>query len=205
MGPALIPILLGVTAVTTIAGGLSQAAGERKQAQAQTAAANYNAQVALQNSATATQNAQIAGESGAVQAGNQELRTAAGVSSDKANQAASGVDVNSGSAVGVRSSASELGMLDALTIRSNAAKEAYGYQTQASNFKGQASLDTAQGQYAKQAGDIAQTTTLLNTVGSAASNFAKFQMVGGFGGDTTGTPSGLSLSPNSAGEEGAFA
>lgn len=194
MGPALIPILIGTSLAATAVGGISQAQGEKQQAAAQTSAANYNAQVALQNQNTALQNASLAGQAGEAQAGNQELKTASGVANIKVNQAASGLDVNSGSPVSVRGSASELGALDALTIRSNATKEAYGYQTQATNFNAQSKLDTAQGQYATEAGNIAQTTTLINTVGSGANNFAKFQLAGGFGGDSSGS-SGYTQSP----------
>lgn len=56
----------------------------------------------------------------------------------KAAEAAGNVDVNSGSAVDVQSSAAALGELNAITIRGNAAKEAYGYETQSTSFENQA-------------------------------------------------------------------
>lgn len=168
---------LGLTALS----GVTGAYGAIKQGEAQKSADDYNASVASQNSAQATRNAQISSEAGMEQTAMQEQKTRAQVGAIKANQAAAGVDVNSGSAVDVRSSAAELGQLDALTVRSNATKEAYGYQVQSSNFDSQATLDKAEGENAEEAGFIGAGNTFLGSVGSGASNFAKFQLQGGFG------------------------
>ncbi len=65
------------------------------------------------------------------------MKTRGQVGAIEASQAASNITVGSGSAVDVRSSAAEMGELDALTIRSNAEKQAYGYQTQAAAFTGE--------------------------------------------------------------------
>lgn len=57
------------------------------------------------------------------------------IGSERVNAAAQGVDVNSGSALDVQADAAYLGELDALTIRKNAAKEAWGYRVQRDDLK----------------------------------------------------------------------
>ncbi len=53
------------------------------------------------------------------------------IGSQRAGFAAQGVDVGQGSAVDVQADAAYLGELDALTIRNNAAREAWGYEVEA--------------------------------------------------------------------------
>ena len=70
----------------------------------------------------ATQNAQFAGAEGEQQTAAEGAKTKAAVGATLANEGASGIDVDSGSNVDVRESEAKIGMLNALTIRSNAAK-----------------------------------------------------------------------------------
>lgn len=110
----------------------------------------------------------------------QERKTRALVGSEETNTAASGLEINSGSAVDVRASSSELGMLDAINIRSQATREAYGYGTQASSFKGQADVSRAEGEAGESAGVINAGSTFLGSSGDAAQRFAQYQLAGGF-------------------------
>lgn len=166
----------------TMVTGAVQAYGQILQANAQADASKYNAYIQKQNAAIATQNQNIASQSGEAQAGISEQKTRATSGAIQANQAASGVDVNSGSAVDARQSTAELGELDALTIRSNATREAYGYETQVVSDKANANLDEFEAKNDETAGYIQAAGTVLGSLDSAASNFAKFQMAGGFGG-----------------------
>jgi len=163
-------------------GGVTGAVGAYQQGQAEAGAARYNAALAKENAAVAQQNAVIASQSGEQQAAMQEQRTRATVGAIKAGQAASGIDVSTGSAVDVRSSAAELGELDALTVRSNAAREAFGYTQQAAGMKAQSALDEYQAETAATAGEIGAASTLLGGVGSAASKYYAYKLQGGFGG-----------------------
>lgn len=169
-----IPALFG-----TSVGG---AYGAYQQGQAQKDAADFNATVEKQNAAVSGQNAAITGQAGSEQAFMTGLHTRALTGGIKANQGAAGVDVNSGSAVDTRASATELGELDALTVRSNAAREAYGYTQQARSHEEQATLDTYEGKNDIEAGQLNAANTFLGSAGSAASNFAKYQLAGGFSG-----------------------
>lgn len=169
-----VPALFG-----TAVGG---AYGSFMQGQAQSDAAKFNATVAKQNAGISRENAAIAGQAGSEQAWMVGQKTRALTGGEQANQAASGVDVNSGSAVDVRASSTELGMLDALTVRSNAAREAYGYKQQATSQEEQSTLDTFEAKNAMSAGELNAANTFLGSAGSAADNFAKYQLAGGFSG-----------------------
>lgn len=181
--PSISPEVIVITSLAaSVAGGAVGAVGAIQSGNAQKAAANYNSQVATEDATLAQQNATMAAQSGEAQVGQQQQKTRAYVGAVKANQAARGVDVNSGSAVDVRSSAAELGELDAINIRANAARTAYGYDTQAAGFKGQSQLDVYEGEQAVTAGEIGAGSTILGSVGSAGSNFANFQAAHGRGG-----------------------
>ena len=152
--------------------------GSIMQGKAASNAANYNAEIARQNAQIDRQKAQWAGQAGEVQAAAQEQKTRATVGAIKAAQAAGNIDVNTGSAVDVRSSAAELGELDAINIRSNAARVAYGYNVEATGQQNQATLDTSAAKSDLLAGYMGGATTLLGGIGSGASNFLRFQSAG---------------------------
>lgn len=154
-GPAL--PFLAVAAIS------AQALGSIAQGQQEKKAADYNARVQENNAKIAEQNARFAGEEGAANAATEAMKTRAAIGGIKAAQAANGVDINSGSPVDVRSSAAELGELNAITIRNNAARHAYGYQTEASSDRAQAQLDRQQGKYAAEAGFFKAGTTVLGS------------------------------------------
>lgn len=161
--------------VTSIASAGIGALGAIRSADASSSAASYNAEVAANNATIAQQNATWAGQAGEQQAAMQEQKTRATVGAIQASQAAGGVDVNSGSAVDVRSSAAQLGELDAITIRSNAARQAYGYNVQAAGDTSQSQLDRFQASQDTTGGYINAGSTLLGGIGSATSQYSLFQ------------------------------
>lgn len=173
----------------TVAGGLSTigtfgslvgsifgAVGKSQEGKAAEASAKYNAQVAANNATLAEQSARLAGAAGNAQTEQAQLKTRAQVGGIIATQGASGVDVSSGSALDVRSSAKQLGQLNALTVRSNAAKSAYGYQTEAANYKGQEGLYDYQASTIPTATNIGIAGTVLGGASDAASKYADFQL-----------------------------
>lgn len=165
--------------LSTIASGASLASagisgvGSILSGQAQDAAAGYNAAVARNNAQIATQNANVAGAVGEQSAGIQGLKNRAAIGGVLAAQGANGVDVGSGSAVSVRAGQQEAGQLSAQQIRSNAARQAYGFQTQAASDTGQATEDMFTGKQAALAGDIGAGSDLVKGVGNAS------QLLGG--------------------------
>lgn len=173
MGVAAIPYVLMAASAVVAASGAQQAAAANRDS------ANFRAQVSLNNQQISQKNSELATAAGAEQAAEQGLKTKAVVGKIKAAQAASNIDVNSGSAVDVRSSASELGQLDALTVRSNAARAAYGFDVQASNYGAQSQLDRAEAKNATQAGDINALSSLLGGASQGASQYKTWSMMGG--------------------------
>lgn len=135
------------------------------------AAGQYQAAVARRNQQVANENAKQEIEAGQAAAQQQQLKTAAVVGAQKAAQGANGLDVNQGSAVDVRASTEELGDLDALTIRNNAARKAYGFKTQAANYGAEASADTM-------AGYIGGMSSILGSASSVANKWQAYQTAG---------------------------
>jgi len=176
-----LPVLGYASTGLNALGGAVGALGAIQTAQAQAGAAKENAAIATINQNQATENATLASEAGSAQAGIQSQKARAQVGSIIANQAAGGIDVNTGSAKDTQLSERDVGELDALQVRSNATKEAYGYQTQATSFGDQAALDTTEAKNAQTAGNLNAASTFLGGLGSAGSTYAKYQLSGGFG------------------------
>lgn len=172
MGAALPIIGLGAG----IGGGILNAVGSYDSMKAQAANAAYQAQVAANNAAIAKQNEELEVQSGEVQAANQEMKTRSTVGTTLASQGASGVDVNSGSSVAVRSAEAELGMLDALTIRSNEARKAYGYAVAATSDTAESGLLTQESEQASAAAPISALGSFLGSVSSTAGKFGNLNL-----------------------------
>lgn len=142
-------------------------------------AADFQAQIARNNAEIARYNAQSATEVGNAQAFNSMLKTRAQVGYTKAAQAASGIDVNSGSAVDVQASERMLGMLDALTIRSNAARAAYGYQAEAGNKMAEAKMFKKRGKMSRITGIMNASGTILEGASSVDRMRRQWQDIAG--------------------------
>lgn len=164
----------GLATAATLAAGAISAVGSIEQGQASSAAAKYNAGIAQNNAQIAQQNATFAGQEGEENAAVAEGKTRAQVGAITAAQAANGVEVNSGSALDVRSSAAELGELNAINIRANAARQAYGYNTEASSDVGQSQLDKSKSQQDSTAGYIKGGSTLLSASANQNNNYSGF-------------------------------
>lgn len=87
------------------------------------------------------------------------------IGSARAAYAAQGVDVGSGSAAEVQGDIAYLGELDALQLRNNAAREAWGYRVEARNY-----LD--QGRNARTAARNQIIGSVLGTAGQVATTVA---------------------------------
>src|SRR5271165_4807660 len=136
--------------------------GAESQAHAQQATANYQSQVATTNARIADQNREYAVAAGNAQAEQQMQRNAQTEGRLKAGLAASGFDINSGTAENLQRSQRLIGEEDVLNIQNNAARQAYGYQVQGTGYAAQSQLDTAAGQSYAQAGGINEGTTILS-------------------------------------------
>jgi hypothetical protein len=154
----------GASAYGQVKGGREakrQGALQQQAAESQAELSDYNASVADLQATDATQR----GEEEANHY-RQGVRTLVG--EQRATFAASGVNVDFGSAGEVQQDSAFLGELDALTIRTNAAREAWGYKTQAYDFRKRADITRREGinaaeagKSAARAGVIGAGTTLL--------------------------------------------
>lgn len=166
------PLTMAISAGTSLIGSAVSAAGSEATGKAQAENLQYQAQVAANNAEISKRNADLDIQAGEVAASNTGLKTRAAVGAEKAAQGGNGIDSNTGSAVAVRAGTESMGLLDAMTVRSNAAKQAYSQQVQATNETEQAQLDKQGAAQAKQAGDIGAASSLLGGVSSVASKYA---------------------------------
>jgi hypothetical protein len=171
--------------------------------------ADYQAGVAKVNQQIADSNASYSRTVGEVQAEAAGMKGKADVSTMTAHQAASGIDINSGSSTNVRTSMVELNQYGEAQIRANAAKTAYGYEVESEQDEAQAKLYsytadqdrvqaantmTAAGLageaiplqvsaygLAGQAGDIGAMASLVGGAGSVASKWSSASKLGIFG------------------------
>lgn len=175
---------MGFNAIGDVLGGFSEA-GQL----------NAKAQIARNNAIIARQNASQALGAGEVRAEGQGLKNRAQLGAIRAGQAASGVDVNTGSAADVQQSAAMLGAHDMMMIRSNAARQAYGYETEALGQEQQAKL------YRKGA-KIAPWEGGLNAVGSLLGGASKISEMGQMWEQTAGSGGSGGLYPNMTNDAG---
>lgn len=124
--------------------------------------AGYQSKVAKANAKLANYQAADALARGSVAEFRHRQQVGKLVGAQRAGYGAQGIDVNDGSALDVQADTAYMGELDALTIRNNAAREAWGYQVQANDSMLQASLARSQG-------ITGAAGTLLGGAGSLAS------------------------------------
>lgn len=153
-------------------GALFSASAEQSAANAQKRIARMNAEISEGNAASTM----AAGESEAERFG---MKAKADAGAIKTHQAASGVDINSGSAVDVQDSHRALSMFDTMTIKSNAAREAYGFKVKALDFRNEAAMAKARANSAMIAGVFNATSSLLSGASAASSGYEKWQQMGG--------------------------
>lgn len=101
------------------------------------AQAQYQGQVARNNEIIAQRNAWAAIHRSEIEQQDQDAQTSGMIGELVAEQGASGVAINSGSAVLTRSAVAKLGRQDALRVRYGGEMEAFNYKTQAANFHAQ--------------------------------------------------------------------
>ncbi len=168
----------------SIAGGVTSAGGALAKGSADSSMYGYQSGVAKMNADIAQQNAAYSVEAGGSAAYQSGVKTGEIVGQQKANQGASGVDVNSGSPAGIRSTTTALGQIDQNTIRTNYAKRAYGYEVEAASKDAESTADLVAGSNAQKAGFISAAGSILGTVGSVSGKW--LQASSAFGGASQG-------------------
>lgn len=213
--------LIATAIIGTVASTAVGVVGSMQQAAAAKSAANYQAQVAANNAAINQRNAELAQRNAEVARRNQDLavqdaraaeaegaqaraleglKTRDTLGRQRVAAAASGLDVNSGSAVDLRAGAAGMGMLSDMNIRDTAARKAFNLRVKglnyedeaiaqemsAANFGLQSDSNLTSAAASRAAGSAAGTAGVISAVGTLASGAAKtgsmlydFQKAGG--------------------------
>jgi hypothetical protein len=162
-------------AMIGLAGAAVSAYGQYESGQSQSMAAAYQAQVAKNNATIARQNASMESAAGEVAVTNTGLQTRATVGKARAYAGTSGIDPNTGSTAAVRRGIQQMGMLDALTKRSNAAKKAWASEVQATSEEAQSQLYNFESETAAVGGDLGAAGSLLSGASTVGNNYVNWQ------------------------------
>lgn len=94
------------------------------------------------------------------------------IASQRAGFSGQGVEVDVGSGLEVQQDAAYLGELDAMQIRQNAAREAWGYSVEAIDLRKRGEIARKEGAMIAEAGRTARTSAFIGAGASAVSGAA---------------------------------
>lgn len=157
----------GLGAASAITGGIAS----RNQALYQAQVAKNNAEVEKRNSDQSL----ISGQSAETA---KRIQTTRLIAAQTAGQAANGLDVAVGSPLDVRNADQMEGDLDALTIRYNATRQAYGFNVQADNDLTSAKMYKRAGNDALFKGFLGAGTSLISGASSITGQASALKAVG---------------------------
>lgn len=132
-------------------------------AKAQVKAGNANAEIAENNARLARDEATQAQAMGDRESQAQTWRTRALIGQQRAAIAAQGIDSQIGTPAEIMGETAMFGEIDQQTIRMNTARQAWGFNSQATNFRNE-------GNQARWGGKTAARGTILSGLASAASS-----------------------------------
>lgn len=156
-------------------GSVIGAQGSIQSGNANASAAQYQAGIARNNALIAEQNAQYASQAGRSQESASRQKTAQLIGAQRAAMAANGIDIGSGTPLRIQGDTAAVGELDALTLRNNAARAAYGYRSQAGDFTASAGLLDRQADNYRRAGSIRAMTSIVGGASSVADKWLKWK------------------------------
>lgn len=151
-----------IALISSVAGTVSSAVGAIQQGQASRRNANYQAQISMMNADISKKNAAFERMLGEEKSERQQMKARQAVGAMIASQGANGLDVNSGSNLDVRESATSAAKLDTETIKNDSARLAWGYESQAGQDVAQANLYRMEGRSSALAGFINAGSSLLS-------------------------------------------
>lgn len=162
---------MGATAaiVTAVSTGAEVGFGFMQHQQAAQAASmrgRFENQIAERNAQLAEMQGEDALNLGQLAENRQRGQTTQAVASGRAAAAGQGIDINTGSAAAVRVSQELVGEIDALTIRNNAARQAWGYDVEAAHQRMQGRLALLGGENEAATERLASVGTLLTGAAS---------------------------------------
>lgn len=160
---------LAVVAVAaTVAATLVSAYGKHVAGKTEQAKANYQAGVDKNNQTISERNAADARERGKIDERAHRVKISQLKGRQRASMGASGIELDSGSALDILSDTAEIGELEALTIRNNAERDAVNFENQAANYGVSSRNAIIGGKAKKSAANLAAFGTLISGGGKAA-------------------------------------
>lgn len=169
-----------IAIIATIGSAVLGAVGQMEQNAAASRAAEYRAQVAANNAAVSRQNQQIMENNaktteaaGAAKGDIEAIKARELLGKQKVAAAASGLDINSGSALDIRAGTAGMAMLTDLNIRDDTNRRAASLRQQGANFASQGDNFDIEGDAARTAGAAAETAGILGATGSILGGAAK--------------------------------
>ena len=172
-------IAAATLAVTAISGAVS-AYGAYQQGKAQESQYEYQAAVDRNNAIIADRQAQDAIERGKIEEEEHREQVQQIKARQRVQFAANGIDLGSDVVSETLADTAFLGELDALTIRSNAEREAYGYKVQSMNYTASSGLKETAADNAASAGKLNATSTILGTASTVGGKYQDFKAAGAF-------------------------
>jgi len=165
---------------TTVLGGALSLYGQMQQSKAQQQQYEYQAAISRNNQIISQRQADDAISRGQVAEEEHRLKVNQLKASQRAAFASNGIDLGSDVVGETLSDTAMLGELDALTIRSNAEREAYGYLVQASNYGAEAGGSLLASKNAARAGGINAASSLLGTANKFSNKYIDLKYRGAF-------------------------
>lgn len=164
-------------AATVLSTGMS-VYGQMQAGKAAQGQANYQAAVANNNKIIADRQAADSIARGKTAEKQHRQQVAQLIGRQRTVMAGNGVELDSGTALDLTSDTAGIGEMDALTIRSNAEREAYAHKVQGMGFEADAGLYSMRGDAARSAGTTGAFSSLLGGAGSVASKWYGFRKEG---------------------------
>lgn len=167
---------------TSIAGGALSAYGAMSSGEANAKAYEYRAGMSRVNAQINQQNSDWALTVGDKKLQSYGMQAAQRAGTIKTTQAASGLDITTGSAKDVQDSQALLTKIDNKTIADNTSRTAYGYRVQANNDLLQAGMDERAASNSRTAGKLSALGSIIGTASSVSSKWLQGNQVGLWGG-----------------------
>lgn len=141
-------------------------------------ASQYQAAVASRNQQLADMQAQVALETGRSRSQINDLQTGQKVGRAIATAAAQGVDVSTGSPLETVADITRAGAIDSITIRNDAARQAYGFGVSSAGFAGEAEQARRAGSNQEIGGAISGAGSFLGGAAATAARAQRFKETG---------------------------
>jgi hypothetical protein len=176
--PAVAAAMAYASLAAGVVGAGVSAYGMIQQGQQQSAAAKAQAKVAKQNAQVQMWQAQDAIDRGKNEEQRQRTLTRLRIGEQTAALAGQGTEVGYGTPLDILGDTAAAGELDALTIRSNAEREAYGYKVGASNLSAEAAATRTAGRNAMINSWMSAGGNILGSASDVSNKWSAFKTQG---------------------------